>query len=230
VWEYRARRGEEAAVFDAAMRSLSHGIGEAVAAAYDFGRCRLIVDVGGGRGGLIACLLRTYDAARGILFDLPHVTAHADDALRAAGVASRCEVIAGSFFDGVPAGGDAYVLKAVLHDWDDEPASRILRACRHAMRPGGRVLVIERLIAPPNEGPEAKFSDLNMLVAPGGKERTSEEFARLFVRAGLRLAEVVATGTRLSIIEAIADDGAPTSDSPPPQSAFPNKDPGRKIQ
>lgn len=205
VWNYRTQHSEEGKLFDLAMRALSHGVGEALAAAYDFGRFRRIVDVGGGSGALIARILAANEAAHGVLFDLPHVVAGAGKVLEPSGVAGRCDVVAGSFFEGLPQGGDAYILKAILHDWDDKPATTILRACREAMAADGRVLVVERLIAPANEGPDAKFSDLNMLVAPGGRERNREEFAALLHAAGFRLTGVIETGTRLSIVEAMPD-------------------------
>ncbi len=205
VWDYRTRHPEEGKLFDGAMQALSHGVGEAVAAAYGFGRFRRIVDIGGGSGALIAQILAANEAAHGVLFDLPYVVAGAGEVLKPAGVAGRCDIVAGSFFEGVPQGGDAYLLKAILHDWDDKPATTILRVCREAMATDGRVLVIERLMAPANEGPDAKFSDLNMLVAPGGRERSREEFAALLRAAGLRLTRVIDTGTRLSIVEAMPD-------------------------
>lgn len=133
-------------------------------------------------------------ALRGVLFDQPHVVAGASQVLESAGVAEHCTVEGGSFFDSVPAGHDAYVMKHVLHDWDDAPAIAILRTCRQAIPSGGRLLVIEHTIDPPNAGPAGKFSDLNMLVSPGGQERTREEDARLFEAAGFRLGGVALAG------------------------------------
>jgi hypothetical protein len=124
--------------------------------------------------------------------------------LEGAGVADRCEVVGGDFFVSVPPGGDTYLMRAILHDWDDEDATAILRVCRRAMAPEGRLLVIERVIAPPNEGAAEKFSDLNMLVSPGGRERTRAEYEALLAAAGLRLVMVVPTGVETCIIEAIA--------------------------
>src|SRR4051812_35499132 len=142
-------------------------------------------------------------AMRGVLFDQPHVVSRAGEVLRAAGVDDRCEVVDGSFFEAVPRDSDAYLLKAILHDWDDAAAIAILEACRRAMRPQAKLLVLGRVIALPNEGPEAKFGDLNMLVSPGGRERTGDEFAALFAASGFRLTAVVPTGTRLSVIEGV---------------------------
>lgn len=202
VWAYRSDHPEESAIFDRAMTALSRGTGAAVIAAYDFAPFDCVVDVGGGQGLLLADLLAARRGARGILFDLPHVVSRAEALLRGKGVAERCQIVAGSFFESVPAGGDLYMLKAILHDWTDEDAIRILRVCRRVTKPEGRLLVIERVLGPPNESPDGKFSDLNMLVAPGGQERTREEFATLLAAAGFTLTRVIPTGTRHSLIEA----------------------------
>jgi hypothetical protein len=138
---------------------------------------------------------------KGVLFDQPHVVAGADELLKASGVADRCRVVGGSFFQDVPAGGDAYVLKSIIHDWEDEESISILRACRRAMPAAGSVLLIERLLGRPNEDPEVKFADLNMLVSPGGRERTGEEFASLFAAADLRLVGTTPTSSGLQVIE-----------------------------
>jgi hypothetical protein len=155
-------------------------------ATFDFGRFGTVVDVGGGNGTLLAAILARHPATRGVLFDQPHVVAGAPPVLVAAGVADRCEVVGGSFFEAVPAGGDAYVLKSILHDWEDADCVRILERCRRAMADGAALLVVERELGPPNAQPDNKFSDLNMLVGPGGRERTPEEYAALFAGAGFR--------------------------------------------
>jgi len=205
AWTYRARHADEGAIFDRAMTGLSRGVGRAVAAAYDFGRFGCIVDVGGGQGALLADILAVHTGVRGILFDQPHVLSGADAVLRGAGVADRCTVVAGNFFEDVPEGGDAYLLKAIVHDWEDAEGIAILQTCRRVVRPGGRLLVVESLVGPPNKTPETKLSDLNMLVGPGGLERTREEFTGLFATAGFRLVDVVPTGTRFSIIEGVPE-------------------------
>lgn len=202
VWDYRARHPDQSAIFDAAMSGISRRVADAVAGACDFGHFRRVVDVGGGEGVLLACILAGHRTVRGTLFDLPHVVARAAPVLSAAGVTGRCDVIAGDFFSGVPADGDCYVLKGILHDWDAAAAAAILRACHRAIMPGGTLMVIERLIAPANEGADAKFSDLNMMIVPGGRERTRDEFEALFIAAGFRLIDVVATGTRMSVLRA----------------------------
>jgi hypothetical protein len=160
-----------------------------------------VVDVGGGQGALLAAILAANPQARGVLFDLPHVVAGAAPQLRAAGVADRCEVVGGSFFETVPAGGDVYLLRAVVHDWDDAQATAILRACRRAMDPAARLLLVERVIAPGNTPDPNRFSDLNMLVMLGGQERTATEFAALYQAAGLRLTRVLPLPDAASLIE-----------------------------
>ena len=185
-------------VFDRAMIGISHSVARAVATSFD-----CVVDVGGGRGALLAEILVPILDCRASYSTNPHVTSHAAETLQSAGIGDRCRIVTGSFFDSLPEGTGAYVLKAILHDWDDANAVSILRVCRRAMIGShGKLLnIVERLIAPPNEGPEAKFSDLNMLVSPGGRERTREQFAQLFAASGFRLASVTPTGTRVHMIE-----------------------------
>src|SRR4051794_28792609 len=163
AWTYRAQHPEEGAIFDRAMADLTRRAHHATLAAFDFSPFGTVVDVGGGNGALLVALLRAHPDMRGVLMDLPQTIATAERAIADAGVASRCEAVAGSFFDGVPAGGDAYVLRAVLHDWDDERALAILRAVRRAAAGAATLVVIERDLGPPNAVPETKFSDLNML-------------------------------------------------------------------
>jgi hypothetical protein len=181
VWTYRAERPEDSAVFDSAMQGLTSGLNDALARAYDFGRFSTVVDVGGGNGTLLAGLLSHYPALNGVLFDQEHVVAGAAPVLEQ--VADRCRVVAGSFFEAVPDGGDAYVLKSIIHDWEDQESIAILRVVRRA---GGILLLVERRLGEPNEDLGAKFSDLNMLVNPGGMERTADEYAALFEAAGYR--------------------------------------------
>ena len=148
LWEYWAAHPEEAAVFDAAMTSLSPGVVDALVGSYDFSGTRTLADIGGGQGELLARILAAYPALRGILFDQPDVVRSAGALLERAGVADRCEVVGGSFFETVPAGADAYLLKSVIHDWDEEAAIEILRTCRAAMDEHGKLLVVERVIRP----------------------------------------------------------------------------------
>lgn len=202
VWTYRSTRPEESAVFDRAMTSLSRRMNAALLAAYDFGPFGTIVDVGGGNGALLAAVLGAHPHVQGVLFDQPHVVSGATALLERAGVADRCRMVGGNFFESVPQGGDAYVLRAVIHDWDDDSAVRILTVVRQALAANSKVLLVERVVAPPNEGRDAKFSDLNMLVSPGGRERTREEFAALLEASGLRLERVLDAGF-FSVVEAV---------------------------
>lgn len=203
VWEYRAARPEEQAVFDGAMAALTGAANRSFLDAYDFGRFATVVDVGGGNGTLLAGVLERHDGVMGVLFDQPQVAAAASQVL--APYADRCRIVGGSFFESVPPGGDAYVLKAIIHDWEDPEAIAILRACREAMAPEGAVVLVERDLGPPNAAPEAKFSDLNMLVNPGGRERTYDEYGRLFEQAGLRLVGSTPTASSWAVFEARPD-------------------------
>ncbi len=200
VWSYRAERPDESAIFDAAMSANSRRGADAVLAAYDFSGFGCVIDVGGGQGALLASVLAANPSVQGVLFDQPHVVARAEATLAAAGVADRCRVEGGSFFEAVPSGGDAIMMRQIIHDWYDPEAAAILRVCRQAIKPDGRLLIIESVIGAPNEAPEAKFMDLNMLVAPGGQERTREEFETLFAVAGFRLSEVIRTASPASIV------------------------------
>jgi hypothetical protein len=191
AWEYRAAHPEEGAIFDAAMNSLATTAAGAVVDSYDFSEIGVLADVGGGQGELLAGILAANADMRGILFDQPHVVAGAAPVLERAGVADRCEVVGGSFFEAVPRGADAYLLKSVIHDWDDPPAVEILRRCRAAIPDTGKLLLVEYLVRPGNEPDPLKFRDLMMLVMVGGRERTVEDFRRLYAEAGFQLTEVV---------------------------------------
>ncbi|HET9000058.1 MAG TPA: methyltransferase [bacterium] len=203
TWEYYARNPEAGAAFDGAMTSRSRRQANAVLNACDFKRFACVVDVGGGHGLLLSAILANHPPLRGVLFDQPHVVAGSEPVLRAAGVADRCQVVGGDFFESVPHGGDAYVLKFILHDWEDEQATVILRNCRRAIAPNGKLLVIESEISPPNEGATGKFLDLTMLVHTGGRERTREEWTALFATAGFRMVGATPTEAQASIIEGV---------------------------
>lgn len=190
-WEYRASRPVDNAIFDRYIAANTRLGTHALLEAYDFGRFRSIVDVGGGNGSFLTALRARHPSLHGIVFDQEHV-------VRDLELGEGIEVAAGSFFDAVPGGADAYVLKWILHDWEDEQALAILRTVRAS---GGRVLVIERLVGPPNEGPEAKFADLNMLVGPGGRERTLDEYQALLAAAGYRLVGATPSSAGLFILE-----------------------------
>ena len=201
VWQYRAEHPEESVTFDRAMTALSRLVVDAVLAAYDFSPFEVVMDIGGGQGALIAEILSRNPTQRGILFDQLQVVAGAAPTLQAASVADRCQIVGGDFFASVPDGADAHIMKWIVHDWDDERSIAVLKSCRRAIRPGGKLVVLEAVLAPPNEGARVKFADLNMLAVPGGQERTAEEFARLFVASGFRLTRTINAGPRISIIE-----------------------------
>ncbi len=202
-WEYRAHHPEANTIFNAAMTSGSGRDIAAILAAYDFARFTTLVDVGGGQGALLTGILQAYPALRGILFDQPHVVDQAAPVLDAAGVADRCAVVGGDFFQGLPPGGDAYLLRRIIHDWDDAESVAILRQCRRAMPAEGTLLLIEGVIQPANRPDFTKLSDINMLVAQGGRERTAEEFAALLAEGGFTMTRVLPTEWRSSIIEAV---------------------------
>lgn len=198
VFSYMATHPDAAALFDAAMAERSRAEDAAVLDAYDIAAARLIIDIGGGRGALLAAALQRHAHLQGVLFDLPHVI----DAVRQS-APPRCELRAGDFFgDPLPSDGDVYLLKKVIHDWDDERALTILRACRRAMSNGAKLLLIEPVV-PPGNGPAfAKLLDLFMLVWPGGQERTEAEHRALLASAGLAVNRIVPTASPVSVIEA----------------------------
>jgi len=199
VWQYRAERPDVSTLFNRATAATK--LKGSVLDIYDFSRFRLIVDVGGGNGAMLADVLNDNPHAQGILFDQPHVVSR--DQFDAVGVADRCELIGGDFFREVPAGGDLYVLRAVLHDWDDADCIAILKTCRKTMTDSARLLIVERLVEPANVGAQIKFFDLTMFVLPGGRERTREEYSDLLSAAGFRVARVTEPGAdNFSAIEA----------------------------
>ncbi len=202
-WTYRSHHPELGAGFDRAMTSTARQQVASLLEAYDFGRFRTVVDVGGGNGAFLAAILSRNPDMQGILFDQPHVVAGAGPLLVQVGVADRCEIVGGSFFDTIPEGGDAYVLKSILHDWDDEQAIAILRTCRKTITDGASMLLVERELGAPNESPDSKFSDLNMLTGPGGRERSTGEFASLFETAGFRFVGYTPTAVGPGVFEAV---------------------------
>lgn len=203
-WTYRQDHPELGEEFDLAMSSLANLVIATLLPIFDFGQFTTVVDVGGGNGALLAAILAKYPKVQGVLFDQPHVVAHAGPVLEQAGVADRCNVVGGDFFKEIPPNGDAYVLKSIIHDWEDAEAIAILRICRQAMPKGAVLLAIERDLGSPNELPESKFSDLNMLLGPGGRERTVTEYARLFDATGFRYVGFTGGSTGFGIFEGAA--------------------------
>jgi hypothetical protein len=202
VWTHRLAHPDENEIFNDNMTALTSTVAAAVADAYDFSGLHHVVDIGGGQGVLLEAVLSGHPALSGAVFDQEHVVAAAPIS---AALAPRWSAASGSFFDAVPE-ADAYLLKSILHDWPDDRCVDILRTCRRSLRPGGVLLVVETLLGRPGFEVHAAFSDLNMLVMPGGRERTEEEYAVLFAAAGFRLTRVVDTATRASVIEGRADE------------------------
>jgi hypothetical protein len=200
AWTYRRQNPEEQVVFNSAMTSNSRAEAQAALEAYDFSQFACVVDVGGGQGFLLKMIFLACPSTHGILFDQPQVVASADNLFASAGLGQRCQVVAGSFLESVPKGGDVYLMKAILHDWDDRASIDILQTCRRAMSPTATLVVIERVLGPPNEIPEGKFSDLNMMIQYGALERTRQDFHDLLKSAGFAMTEVVPTRSPLSII------------------------------
>lgn len=203
IFEYFAQNPEPARIFNEAMTAWTHQVADAVVGTYDFSPFATVVDVGGGHGTLLAAILRSNPATRGILFDLPHVVAGAEEFLTAAGVADRCTRIGGDFFAAVPTGGGAYVLAQILHDWDDDRCVAILTRCREVMPDYGKLLVVELVLPPGGEPFFGKWLDLHMLVMAGGRERTAAEYGKLLRAAGFELARVAPTLAGASIVEGV---------------------------
>ncbi len=203
IFAYLAEHPDKARVFDAAMTAIHGRETAGMLEAYDLSDVATIADVGGGNGSNLIGILARYPAMRGVLFDLPHVVDHARPALEAAGLADRCEVVGASFFKPIAVQADAYVLRHIIHDWDDDDSRRILRNVRAAMPAGARLLVIEHVLAPGDAPSYGKLVDLNMLIMPGGLERTEDEFRRLYESAGFRLTRVVPSYGDICVIEGL---------------------------
>jgi DNA-binding transcriptional ArsR family regulator len=204
MFEYLADEPEFAEVFNAAMTSVSELAIAPVVAGYDFSRYDTIVDVGGGHGRLLAAILEAAPLARGVLCDLPHVVAGAPAVLAERGVQDRVKVVPGSFFDAIYEGGDAYVLKNVIHDWPDDDAVQILGNVRKVADVGKHVLLVEFVIPGHDREFLGNWGDLEMLLVVGARERTGAQYGRLLDRAGFRMKRVVETTSPFSVVEAVA--------------------------
>jgi hypothetical protein len=205
VFEHMNENPKDLAIFQNAMTGFSGISAQWVVDAYDFSGASKVVDVGGGNGLLVSKILAANPSLQGILYDLPQVVAGAPDVLNAEGVADRCETIGGSFFEGVPKGADAYVLKHIIHDWDDERNKIVLDHCREAMNDGGKVVVVDMVIPPGNDPFFGKLLDIEMLVVTeGGLERKEEEHRALFESAGLNLDRVIPTEGFICVLEGSA--------------------------
>lgn len=202
VFEYFGRNPEYSEIFNRAMTNLSASVIPAAIEAYDFGGIGVLVDVAGGHGEVLMSILRAYPAMRGVLMDLEHVIEGAKPRIAQAGLADRVQLVGGDFFKSVPA-GDAYIMKHIIHDWDDDHAAQILRNIHTAMgERSGKVILLEGVIRPGNVPDFGKIMDIEMLALPGGRERTAEEFGALFKRAGFELTSIVPTKSPVCVIEA----------------------------
>lgn len=203
IFEYLASHPAEASLFSETMVGIHGNEPPAVAAGYDFSAFETVVDVGGATGNMLASILAKHAKPRGVLFDRPHVVSEAPALLRAKGAHERVTIQSGDFFESIPAGGDAYVLSHILHDWSEEECLTILRNCRKAMKPTARLLIVE-MVLPDGDTPHlGKMLDMVMLVVPGGQERTESEYVPLLAKAGFRLSRVVPTESAVSVVEAL---------------------------
>jgi hypothetical protein len=201
VFEYYSQNAESGEVFDRAMKNISRAITPAIVNGYDFSGITKLIDVGGGNGSLIAAILKANPHLQGILFDQPSAIASSGEVLEGFGVSDRTETVGGDFFESIPSGADAYFLKYVLHNWDDQQAIAILRNCHSAMSEKGKLLIVEQVIPLGNEPFSGKLIDLHMLVTLGGCERTAAEYQSLLEAAGFRLNKIIPTRSNVSIIE-----------------------------
>jgi hypothetical protein len=203
IFEYLGENPDKARIFDAAMVGIHGRESDVILSAYDFSDVGVLADIGGGNGSQISRILEKHNGLKGILFDLPHVIERAKNQIESEGLSNRCELVGGNFFAAVPEGADVYMMRHIIHDWDDEKSVTILRNCHRAMPSSAKLLIVESVIPPGNEPFGGKFLDLVMLLIPGGKERTEDEYRTLLGRAGFELTQVIPTNSEVSIVEAI---------------------------
>lgn len=207
AFDFYAQHPQVESIVSAGFAAVAESYAADVVEAYDFSGLGTIVDVGGGRGQLLAAILHAHPATRGVLFDLPHVAQAATALLKNAGVEARCSMVQGNMFESIPPGGDAYVLSRVIHDWEDQRAIAVLATCRAAMPKQAKLLLIERVLpvrADPSPASRDRFlSDINMLVRTGGRERNVEEYRELMDAAGLHFTRLIPTASEMSIVEGV---------------------------
>src|SRR5687767_9121657 len=204
IFPYLAENPEPAEIFDNAMTSFSTAIAKAVTATYDFSEAGTIADIGGGHGLLLSTVLASNPQAKGVLFDQPYVVEAASEVLENAGVSERVERVGGDFFSEIPVKADIYLMKFIIHDWNDEQSLTILKNLAKSAEPGARLLLVETVVEEDDSIPSiSKVMDLNMLAMTGGKERTPSEYAELFEQTGFKLTNVILTPSPLQIVEAI---------------------------
>jgi hypothetical protein len=194
-------------IFNDAMTSFSQMVSAALLQAYDFSGIKVIADLGGGQGALLAAILQKYSAMRGLLLEQEYVLAGARKRFLESGLAERCGTMAVDFFQNVPTGADAYLMKSIIHDWDDQRASIILKNCREALRnvQSGRLILVEAIIPQGSEPHMSKLTDMQMLILAGGRERTQEEFRQLLAHSGFRMTAVLPTRSFVSVVEAVPE-------------------------
>ncbi len=206
MYQWYETHPEDAEVFNRAMTAQAANNHRAIAEAYDFAPFSKVVDVGGGHGSLLTAILKANPKLKGAVIDRPIAAEGAKKRFEQEGLSGRAEAIPGDFFEGVPPGGDLYIMSHIIHNWDDERSLKILRNVRKQIPPHGRLVVAEMVIPPPNEFSMGKFVDVHMLiVCPGGLERTREEYAALFQQAGFRLNRVISTRMPTHAIEGIPE-------------------------
>ena len=204
IFSYLAQQPEAGAIFDACMTSFTSSYINSLISSYDFSSIHTLIDVGGGNGTLMAAILQKYPTVKGVVYEQEQVAEGAKKYLEARELDGRWQVMAGNFFANVPSGGDAYIMKHIIHDWDDESCIKILQNCRNVMPDNGKVLVVENVIGNINEPSPGKFLDLEMLImTSGGRERTATEFQELFAAAGLQLTNIIPTGSQVSVLECV---------------------------
>lgn len=203
IFDHLAEQPEKARIFDDAMTGIHGRETGAILDACDFAGIKVLADIGGGNGSKITAILQKHPNMKGILFDLPHVVERARPKIEAAGLGERCQLVTGDFFQAVPSGADAYVMRHIIHDWNDEKSLTILRNCHAVMSPGNKLLLVESVIPPGNDPFMGKFLDLTMMLIPGGKERTEDEYRELYDKAGFDLVRIVPTSTEVSVIEGV---------------------------
>lgn len=205
VFDYFQANSSQYEIFNRAMTDMTASSAPSIVEAYDFSGVRTLADIAGGHGFLLAQILQANRQLRGVLFDLPEVIEGAEKFLRHEGVTDRVDTVTGDFFKAVPAGAECYLMKHIIHDWDDERATQILRNIAKVMNPNGKVLLVEMVIKEGNEPDFGKLMDLEMLVSPGGVERTADEYKQLLSDAGLRLTRIIPTKSAYSIVESVRE-------------------------
>ena len=202
AFDYYGKHPADGEQFGRAMENLSRLAAAAVLEVYDFSGARTILDVGGGNGSLVLSILERHPSIRGMVLDLPYIEAHANERIAASPASSRCRFASGDFFASVPQGADVHLLKFILHDWTDDECVRLLRRCREAIAPEGRVAIVETIVPEDNRPALVHLMDLNMLVMTGGRERTASEYGKLLADSGFRMTGVIPTASPFSIVEA----------------------------